>query len=146
MPGAKTKVSCANCGKTNFYPADTAGKKVVCGSCRHELPLPGFVLEPTGDQTSGLIWNSSLPLLLDFYSPTCGPCHVMHPVLERLARRRAGELMVVKINVEAQPELARGFGIQAVPTFVIVHKGTERDRASGAMAEDSFALWVASRA
>jgi thioredoxin-like negative regulator of GroEL len=70
---------------------------------------------------------------------------MMHPVVERLAHRRAGIVVVLKINVEREPELASRFGVQGVPTFIIVHKGTERDRMSGAMGEDSFALWVASR-
>ena len=82
---------------------------------------------------------------MDFYSPTCGPCHIMHPVLDRLARRRAGEIMVVKVNVDQYPELSHGFGIQAVPTFIIVQKGTERARTSGALSEENFSLWVASR-
>jgi thioredoxin-like negative regulator of GroEL len=69
----------------------------------------------------------------------------MHPVLDRLARRRAGEIMVVKVNVDQYPELQQGFGVQSVPTFIIVHKGTERARNSGAVSEENFSLWVASK-
>jgi thioredoxin-like negative regulator of GroEL len=71
---------------------------------------------------------------------------MMNPVVERLARRRAGEIVVVKIDVERDQELARGLGVQGVPTFVIIHRGTERDRLSGAVPEEDFAFWVASRA
>jgi thioredoxin 2 len=70
---------------------------------------------------------------------------MMHPVLERLAKRRAGEIAAVRINVERDPELAQRFGVQAVPTFVIIAKGLERARASGAMNEEDFSLWVASQ-
>jgi thioredoxin-like negative regulator of GroEL len=70
---------------------------------------------------------------------------MMHPILERLAARRAGEIVVVRINVEYHPELAREFGVQGVPTFVIVKKGAEMGRTVGAMDESSFALWAASR-
>jgi thioredoxin-like negative regulator of GroEL len=52
---------------------------------------------------------------------------------------------VVKVNVESHPEVAREFGVQAVPTFVVVFKGTERGRTAGAMDESTFALWVAGR-
>jgi thioredoxin 1 len=69
----------------------------------------------------------------------------MNPVVENLASRRAGELMAVKINVDNHPQLAASFGVQGVPTFVILHKGTERDRMSGAVSETDFSLWVASR-
>jgi len=141
----RVKVSCFSCGMTNYYPADAQGKRVVCGHCKNALPLPGIVLEPPPGQAYKLFQNSSLPVLVDFYSPTCGPCHVMHPVLDRLARRRVGEIMVVKVNVDQYPELLHGFGIQSVPTFVIVHKGTERARNSGAVSEEDFSLWVASK-
>jgi thioredoxin 2 len=145
MPGEKVMVSCLECGTTNYFPLEAEGKKVVCGKCKAALPLPGQVVEPTAWQASQLFQNSSLPVLADFFSPTCGPCLVMHPVVERLAKRRAGSVVVIRVNVEREPELARRFGIQGVPTFVIVRKGAERERVSGAMTEENFAFWVASR-
>lgn len=146
MDGAKVKVSCGNCGTTNYFPLDAVGKKVVCGRCKFALPEPGTILEPASAQVYNLLQNSSLPVLADFYSPTCAPCLVMHPVLERLARRRAGGITVVRVNIERHPELARDFAIQGVPTFVVMLKGVERGRVSGAQAEEDLALWVASRA
>ncbi len=141
----KIKVSCLNCGATNNFPLDAAGKTVVCGRCRNPLPVPGTVLELQEQMAAALIQSSGLPVLVDFYSPTCGPCLMMHPLVERLAKRRAGEIMVIKINTENSPQLAAGFGIKAVPTFVVISKGTERGRISGAMGEMDFSLWVASR-
>jgi thioredoxin-like negative regulator of GroEL len=70
---------------------------------------------------------------------------MMHPVVESLAQRKAGELMVVKINVDQNPQIAVQFGIQGVPTFLVLLKGFERGRASGAMSEADLALWLASR-
>jgi thioredoxin 2 len=145
MPEDKLKVSCASCGTTNLFPLAARGKTVVCGRCKSPLPEPGTVLEPPEEGIMALFHNSSLPVLADFYSTTCGPCHLMHPVLERLAARRAGEIAVVRVNVEDHQELAREFDVRGVPTFVIVHKGTERARQVGAADESSFALWAASR-
>jgi thioredoxin 2 len=145
MPGDKVKVSCLECGTTNYFPVAAQGKKVVCGRCKSALPLPGTVLEPTTEQAFRLFQNSNLPVVVDFFSPTCGPCFVMHPVVERLAKRRAGDVVVVRINVARDQGLAHDFGIRGVPTFVIVSKGLERARMSGAVPEEDFALWVASR-
>jgi thioredoxin 2 len=145
MADEKLKVSCGACGTTNNFPVESRGKTVVCGRCKATLPEPGAVLEPTEEGILALFQNSSLPVLVDFYSTTCGPCHMMHPILERLAARRAGEIVVVRINVEFHQQLAREFGIQGVPTFVIVHKNAEIGRQVGAMDESSFALWAASR-
>jgi len=141
----KIKVSCVQCGATNNYPAEAGGRQVVCGRCKTPLPVPGTVLELTRDRLFVLINSARLPVLLDFSSETCGPCRIMAPILERLARRRAGEIMVVKVDVDRLPDLAASFGIQAVPTFIVVHRQAERGRTAGAMEETDFSLWVASR-
>lgn len=140
----KVKVSCIYCGATNNYPLEAEGKKVICGRCKNSLPVPGEVLELPAEQADNLLQSSKLPILIDFYSPTCAPCHVMHPVVEGLAKRRAGEVMTIKINVDNSPEFAAQFGIQGVPTFIIFHRGYERGRTTGAMSETDFSLWVAS--
>ena len=141
----KLKVACPNCAATNNYPLAVQEKKVVCGRCKSVLPKPGTVFEPTAEQAQKLLYEASLPVLVDFFSPTCGPCHMMNPIVESLAERRAGEILVVKINVDNHQQLAAVFGVQGVPTFVIVNKGSERDRMSGAVSETDFSLWVASR-
>ena len=141
----KLKVSCFRCGATNNYPANAEGKTVVCGRCKNVLPVPGTVLELPPESIAVLIQHSSLPLLIDFYSPTCGSCLMMLPIVERLAKRRAGDIMVIKLNVDRHAELTASFGVKGVPTFVVVQRGTERGRMSGAMAEADFSLWVASR-
>jgi len=141
----KTRISCLGCGATNHYPLNAGGKAVRCGRCKTALPMPGLALEPGAAQVATLIQSGGLPVLIDFYSPTCLPCHRMHPIIESLAKRRAGELMVVKVNTEENAELAGAFRIQAVPTFVVIRRGTEVGRTSGAMPEMDFSLWVASR-
>ena len=140
----KVKVSCPYCGTTNNFPMEALGKRVVCGRCRSSLPEPGTVVELHPEGITNLVQRSLLPVLFDFYSPTCAPCHMMNPVVENLARRRAGEIMVAKVNVDQNPQVAAGLGIQGVPTFVVFSRGTEMGRTSGAISETDFALWVAS--
>lgn len=141
----KVKVSCLNCGTTNNYPMDASGKSVRCGRCKNPLPQPGAVIEPQSNQIRSFIQRAYLPILIDFFSPTCAPCHMMHHIVDGLARRRAGELMVLRVDVGVDAELSTAFGVHAVPTFVILHKGYERGRTSGAMSETDFSLWVASK-
>ena len=141
----KKRISCLRCGATNAFPLAAGVKTVVCGRCKSPLPVPGTVLEPSEEEVAVLIQNGSLPILLDFFSETCMPCHMMRPVIESLARRRAGDLMVVKVDTDRRRELAEAFRIRAVPTFVVMKKGVELGRTSGAMNETDFSLWVASR-
>ena len=140
----KVKVSCFHCGITNYYPLDSERKKVVCGRCKNVLPMPGTVVEPPPAEAYNIFQKSALPILIDFHSPTCAPCLIMHPVVESLAKRRAGELMVVKVNTDQHPEMGAAFGVQGIPTFIILHKGTEVGRTTGALSEPDFVLWVAS--
>ena len=141
----KVKVSCFHCGTTNLYPIDVQGKKIICGRCQNVLPIPGAMVEPGPDQVYSLFQKSALPILADFYSPTCAPCQMMHPALEEMAKRRRGEMMVVRINVSTNPHLGAAFGVQGVPTLIVMRKGTEIGRTSGAMSEADLALWVASK-
>ncbi len=139
----KHKVSCLNCGTTNNFPAAALGKTVVCGRCKQPLIPPGRVIEPLPGQAHTLYQNSTLPVLTEFYSSSCGHCARMEPVLERLAERRKGEIMIIKISLDRSPEMGASFGIQGVPTFIVIQKGHERGRISGAMGEMDFALWLA---
>ena len=139
----KVKISCPNCAALNNFPLLSEGKKVICGRCKNTLPVPGEVLEPTAEQALTLIQKSGLPVLVDFYSPTCMPCHMMNPIVESLARRRRGDMMILKVNTDEIPQLAGTYGIMGVPTFIVFRKGVERGRTSGALSEADFSLWAA---
>jgi thioredoxin 2 len=139
----KVKVSCLSCGTTNNIPVSAGRKKIVCGRCKQELPKPGEVVEPQPNQAYALFQKSAIPLVLDFYSISNMACELMHSVVLNPAERRKGELMVVRIDVEQFPELAAAFGIQGVPTFLILNRGNEWARSVGEMTETDFSLWVA---
>lgn len=63
------------------------------------------------------------PVLLDFYADWCGPCRIQGPRLDEVARRMDGRAIVAKVNVDQEPELARTFGIQSIPTLVVLKAG-----------------------
>jgi thioredoxin 2 len=139
----KVKISCLNCGTTNNAPVSAGRKQIVCGRCKQELPSPGEVVEPQPNQAYALFQKSAIPLLVDFFSMSSMSSELMHSVVINLAERRSGELMVVRIDVEKHPELAAAFGIQEIPTFLILHRGNEWARSMGEMPETDFSLWVA---
>src|SRR5262249_12967917 len=76
--------------------------------------------------------TSTIPLLVDFWAPWCGPCRMMAPELERVARDAAGRFLVVKVNTDQLTDIAARFRISSIPTLAVIWQGRELDRAAGA--------------
>jgi thioredoxin 1 len=93
---------------------------------------PVHVTDTTFEQT---VLNSSTPVIVDFWAPWCGPCKMVAPILDKLAREYAGKLMVAKVNTDDNPEWAGKYGIQGIPTMLFVAGGKIVHRQVGALPE-----------
>ena len=86
--------------------------------------------------------RSSVPVVVDFWAPWCGPCRMVSPALERLAQSHAGKLKVVKLNIDGAPEIAGRYEVQGIPLLVLIQDGRERDRLVGAVPEREIEAWL----
>ena len=81
------------------------------------------------------IMQSSIPAIVDFWAPWCGPCRMVAPTLDKLAKEHAGELLVAKVNTDEHSEWASKFGVQGIPTMLFVANGKVVHRQVGALPE-----------
>lgn len=75
--------------------------------------------------------GSEVPVLVDFWAEWCAPCHRLTPIVEEIAKERAGRIKVFKLDIEANPEMVMEHGIRSAPTLVLYSGGTERGRVLG---------------
>lgn len=105
-----------------------------CGQCKTALtPIDAPVEIGAPESFDELIGDSPLPVLVDFWAAWCAPCKMIAPELEKLARERAGRVVVAKLNTDELPSVAARYGIQGIPTMILFRNGTEAQRVSGAM-------------
>ncbi|CAM3717386.1 thioredoxin [Mycobacterium frederiksbergense] len=100
----------------------------------------------TDDSFSQDVLTSSTPVLVDFWATWCGPCKMIAPVLEEIAAEKAGELKVVKLDVDANPATARDFQVVSIPTLILFKDGAPVKRIVGAKGKAALLREIAEHA
>ena len=126
-------IRCRACGQANRVPALGSGKTAVCGKCKAPLDAGGAAAGPivlTDSTFAKTVARGSY--VVDFWAAWCGPCRVIGPIIDELARERTG-VTFGKLNVDENPRTAAQFQVQGIPLLVFIKDGTEAGRLVGAV-------------
>ena len=132
-------IRCPSCGANNRVAREKIqqGNEPVCGRCKKPLPLSTQQVTgaPPVTVTDATFFTeverSPLPVLLDMWAPWCGPCRMIAPVLEELAKELAGRVKIAKLNVDENQVTASRFSVRSIPTLLVLKAGSEVDRIVG---------------
>ena len=136
---AITLVTCPNCGRKNRLRPNADGVP-RCAVCHHHLPR---LINASAEDFEREL-QASVPVLVDFWAPWCGPCKWISPAVAEQARNRAGKVKVVKLDIDSAPEIASRYGLQSIPTLMLARGGKEVDRLVGAAPKPQLETWLES--
>jgi thioredoxin 2 len=131
-------LACPNCGRKNRVPAAAAGTP-RCGHCHQPLP---WIADAGDDTFADVAERSPVPVLVDLWAPWCGPCRMVSPALADLAAEFAGKMKLVKVNVDNAPRLQSRFGVQSIPTLLLLQQGQVSSTQVGALPAPALRSWL----
>jgi len=128
-------VRCPSCGAKNRIPVEKSHLQPKCGRCGQKFTLGagGSVIDIDDAGFDGFVSRSSIPVMVDFFSPTCGPCRSLAPVVEAVAKKYAGRATIAKLDTSRYQLTAGKYGIRGVPTLIFFKNGQVADQVVGAV-------------
>lgn len=133
-------VPCPDCGVRNRIPEKKQHLSPVCGKCGQKIIVGEYTVPVNlGDgDFQQFIKSTELPIMVDFFAPTCGPCQAISPFISRLARQYGGRVIVAKLNTSEHPGTAAHYQVKGVPTLLFLKDSVVVDQIVGAPAESDL--------
>jgi thioredoxin 2 len=134
----RATVMCPFCLTLNRVDLSRAADRPKCGDCGKPLLLDR-PLRVTDETLERVVSGTDVPVVVDFHADWCQPCKIMAPMLDQLAQDMQGELLVAKLDTDANPAMAMKYGIRGIPTLIVFRDGEEWRRQTGVVPPDRLA-------
>jgi thioredoxin 2 len=134
---------CPGCGAKNRIPAKHLADAGRCGACKAQLSPAHEPIDATAATFDDIVNSAKVPILVDFWAAWCGPCKMAAPEVRELAREMAGKALVLKVDTEAEPQLASRYRVQSIPMFVVFRNGQLAFQQAGLAPRAEMRRWLA---
>ncbi len=138
---ADRNIVCPHCAAVNRVAGGRDPSAARCGVCKAAL-FDGHPVDADAAMYARQIARSGVPVLVDVWAPWCGPCRMMAPAYAAAAVQLEPEMRLIKLNSDAEPDVAARLGIRGIPTMILFRDGREQDRVSGAMNVHQIVEWA----
>ena len=135
------QIVCPHCTAINRTPADRPAEKAKCGACHNPL-FSGRPVAASAQSFTSHLQHNDIPVVADFWAEWCGPCKMMAPAYDRVAAELEPHVRFLKIDTEAEQQLAAQYNIRSIPTLMLFRNGTVVAQRAGASDAASLRAWI----
>jgi thioredoxin 2 len=135
------QIVCPQCTAVNRVPSDRPAEKAKCGAC-HGALFSGRPVDASAESFATHVRRNDIPVVADFWAEWCGPCKVMAPVFERVAAELEPAVRFLKVDTEAEQQLAQQYNIRSIPTVMLFRNGQVVAQRAGASDARTLRDWI----